>query len=445
MTKPNIIYINSHDTGRYIQPYGHAIHTPNLQKLAEEGVLFRNNFCINPTCSPSRAALLTGSYPHENGMLGLAHRGFLLNDYSQHLVCALKSAGYTTAQTGTQHVAVDTDGKEPWEICGFDQHLGKKHCGRSGAIEFLSNPPDQPFYLEVGFGNTHRGFPKLEDCPDDARYCLPPAPLPDTPETRQDMTRYKATARVLDQKIGDVLDALERSGEAENTLVICTTDHGIAFPRMKCNLQDAGIGVLLIIRGPAFTKASAGKPCFSGGKVVDGMTSHLDIFPTICEVAGIEPPPWLRGASLTPFLEGAEAIHDELFFEVNYHAGYEPMRAVRTNRWKYIRRFDEKWPRPVLCNCDNGESKTVWMDHGWADQPVPREELYDLCFDPNEMRDLANDPAHAETLRDMRDRLARWMKETNDPLLNGPVPAPRGAKVTDTDSPSPNERIRTLE
>lgn len=436
MTKPNIIYINSHDTGRYIQPYGHAVDTPNLQKLAEDGMLFRQNFCIHPTCSPSRAALLTGSYPHENGMIGLAHRGFSLNDYSQHLVHTLRDAGYVTVQTGTQHVAMAHDGRQPWEISGFDRHIGHPHCGREGAIEFLSETPDEPFYLEVGFGQTHRGFPPLEDCPDDPRYCLPPAPLPDTPETREDMTRYKASARILDQKVGDVLDALERSGKAENTLVICTTDHGIAFPRMKCNLQDSGIGVLLIMRGPGG---------FSGGKVVDGMTSHLDIFPTICDVAGIEPPARLRGKSLTPYANGVEEIHDALFFEVNYHAGYEPMRAVRTKRWKYIRRFDEEWTRPVLCNCDNGESKTVWMEHGWADQPVPREELYDLCFDPNEMRNLVNDPAHGETLQNMRDRLQHWMKETDDPLLHGPVPAPRGAKVNNIDSPSPGERIRTLE
>ena len=434
MTKPNIIYINSHDTGRYIQPYGHAVATPNLQKLAEDGMLFRQNFCINPTCSPSRAALLTGSYPHENGMTGLAHRGFSLNDYSQHLVHTLRNAGYLTVQTGTQHVAVTTDGKEPWQITGFDRHVGQPHCGRAGALEFLTKAPDEPFYLEVGFGNTHRGFPKLEDCPDDPRYCLPPAPLPDTRSTREDMTRYKATARILDQKIGDVLEALERSGKAENTLVICTTDHGIAFPRMKCNLHDSGIGVLLIMRGPGG---------FSGGKVVDGMTSHLDIFPTICEVAGIAPPARLRGKSLTPYTNGVDEIHEDLFFEVNYHAGYEPMRAVRTKRWKYIRRFEDR-DKPVLCNCDNGESKSLWLEHGWPDRPVEKEMLFDLIFDPNEMNNLVNDLDYADQLRDMRGRLNRWMEKTDDPLLHGSVPAPTGAKVTDADEISPNGKLRVI-
>jgi len=430
--QPNILYIHSHDTGRYIQPYGHAVPTPALQRLAEEGVLFRQNFCINPTCSPSRACLLTGSYPHENGMIGLAHRRFSLNDYSQHIVHTLKAAGYVTALAGTQHVASKQGDKEPWEVIGYDRSFGKHSGdGHAGALEFLADPPDDPFFLAVGFGQTHREFPPLETCPDDPRYCLPPAPLPDTPETRVDMARYKASARILDRKIGDVLDALERSGKAANTLVICTTDHGIAFPRMKCNLQDSGIGVLLIMRGPGG---------FDEGKVVDAMTSHLDIFPTVCELAQIEPPSWLRGKSLLPLVrEGADEIHNELFFEVNYHAAYEPTRAVRTSRWKYIKRFSGR-TGPVLCNCDDGESKTVWLDAGWRDADMHEEALFDLCFDPNETNNLVGSTAHEGQLADMRGRLQRWMEETNDPLLDGRIHAPAGARVNDVDGQSPGEK-----
>ncbi len=428
MTRPSILYIHSHDTGRYIQPHGHAVPTPALQQLAEEGVLFRNNFCVNPTCSPSRAALLTGCYPHENGMTGLAHRGFALHDYRRHILHTLRKAGYVSALAGSQHIAHKTGDKEPWEIIGYDRHVGPRgSCGRDGAVEFLENPPPEPFFLAVGFGETHRGFPPLEDCPDDPRYCLSPAPLPDTPETRADMARYKASARILDRKIGEVLAALERGGRADNTLVVCTTDHGIAFPRMKCNLQDSGIGVMLIMRGPRG---------FAGGKVVDAMTSHLDIVPTLCELAGVEPPDWLRGRSLRPLVQGAVALHEELFFEVNYHAAYEPMRAVRTNRWKYIRRFEDR-ETPVLCNCDDGESKSVWLEQGWRERPVDLEALYDLVFDPNEMSNLAADPAHAGQLQEMRGRLERWMKATDDPLLGGAVPAPAGAVVTDSDEISP--------
>ncbi|MCB0172753.1 MAG: sulfatase-like hydrolase/transferase, partial [Anaerolineae bacterium] len=104
----NILYLHSHDTGRYIQPYGHAVPTPHLQQLAEEGVLFRRAFSAAPTCSPSRACLLTGQSAHSNGMLGLAHRGFTLNDYHQHLVHTLRRAGYYSALVGIQHIAADT-------------------------------------------------------------------------------------------------------------------------------------------------------------------------------------------------------------------------------------------------------------------------------------------------------------------------------------------------
>ena len=125
MTKPNILYIHSHDTGRYIQPYGHAVETPNLQRLAEEGVLFRQNFCVNPTCSASRSALVTGTYPHENGMLGLAHRGFALNDYGEHVIHTLRREGYQTALAGVQHVASQHEDEVFWKIIGYDEYLDK--------------------------------------------------------------------------------------------------------------------------------------------------------------------------------------------------------------------------------------------------------------------------------------------------------------------------------
>ena len=123
MVRPNILYIHSHDTGRYIQPYGHAVETPNLQHLAEQGVLFRQAFCANPTCSPSRAALLTGRWPHNNGMIGLAHRGSRLNDYSQHLARFLKTQGYETALAGVQHEA-----HGDLKVLGYDHLLDREQA-----------------------------------------------------------------------------------------------------------------------------------------------------------------------------------------------------------------------------------------------------------------------------------------------------------------------------
>ena len=123
MDRPNILYLHSHDTGRYIQPYGHAIATPRLQKLAEEGVLYRQNFSVSPTCSPSRAALLTGCYPHENGMRGLAHRGYSLNDYGQHIIHTLRREGYISALAGVQHIASAEAEEDAWQIIGYDMCL----------------------------------------------------------------------------------------------------------------------------------------------------------------------------------------------------------------------------------------------------------------------------------------------------------------------------------
>jgi N-sulfoglucosamine sulfohydrolase len=425
----NILYIHSHDTGRYIQPYGHAVQTPNLQQLAEDGVMFRQAFSAAPTCSPSRAALLTGQYPHNSGMMGLAHLGFLLNDYRQHLIHTLKAAGYTTALAGMQHIA---HGEEPWRIIGYDRMLAGEEDAHTEAARFLANAPPQPFFLSVGFFETHREFPAEPD--ENPDYCLVPAPLPDVPDVRRDMARYKTSARLLDEKVGVVLEALERGGLAEKTLVICTTDHGLAFPKMKSTLTDAGIGVLLIMRGPGG---------FSGGRVVDAMVSHIDIFPTICEMIGVPPPDWLQGTSLLPTLRG-EFIRDELFAEVTYHAAYEPMRAVRTARYKYIRRFDER-DRPVLPNCDDGETKSYLLAQGLKDMPVEGEMLYDVVYDPNESRNLAADPRYAGTLADLRGRLERWMRDTDDPLLDGPVPPSPGALGWHPDDTSPDGKPRPLE
>ena len=130
---------------------------------------------------------------------------------------------------------------------------------------------------------------------------------------------------------------------------------------------------------------------------------------------------------------------DEVFAEVSYHAAYEPQRGVRTRRWKYIRRFDGR-SRPVLPNCDDGPSKDVWVQGGWADVAPPAEALYDLLVDPNETNNLVDAP-HAQTaLADMRGRLDTWMRDTDDPILGGTVPAPEGAIVNDADGASPSEK-----
>ncbi|MFT4113749.1 sulfatase [Silvibacterium sp.] len=434
--RPNIIYLHSHDTGRYLAPYGYDVPTPHIQRLADEGTLFRRAFSVAPTCSPSRAGLLTGLYPHNSGMLGLAHRGFSLNDYKQHMVHTLHDAGYLTVLAGVQHVA-----KVP-ETIGYDRILARPstkadHYGTSAtvvapaAVAFLDSRPAAPFFLDIGFFETHREYPDAT-AEDRANYQAPPRPIPDAPETREDFARYRASARILDDGVRWVLEALERNGQLENTLVVSTTDHGISFPRMKCNLTDDGWGVSLILRGPGIGK----------GVVQDAMVSQIDLFPTLCDYLGIAAPAWLQGKSLLPLLNGkVSEVHEEIFAEVNYHAAYEPVRAVRTGRWKYIRRFGSR-TTPVLPNCDDGLSKSLWLQAGWATHRLPQESLYDLLFDPTEHENLAGDPAYAAQLEDVRGRLHRWMVATNDPLLQGSVAAPAGAVVNDPDGISPQEPVR---
>jgi len=433
MPKPNILYIHSHDTGRYLQPYGHAIPTPNLQRLAERGVLFRRAYCAAPTCSPSRAALLTGQSPHSAGMLGLANRHFRLRDFNQHIIHTLKGAGYTSALAGIQHLSGRRYHGGAADV-GYDQVLTEDRSQTHiAAADFIRSMPEEPFWLTVGFFETHREFPTEHDVNPD--YVQPPALFPDTPGTRQDMANYIAMAKILDDKIGQVLRALDETGLRENTLVIYTTDHGLAFPDMKCNLTDHGIGVALIMDGPA---------PFSGGRAIDAMVSHIDIFPTVCDTLGIDEPDWLQGHSILPLLTGErESIRDELFAEVSYHAAYEPKRAVRSERYKYIRRYDGR-SSPVLSNIDDGFTKSEWLEAGYGESEIAPERLYDTWLDPVERVNLIDSAEHADVLEDMRARLDRWMRATDDPLLQGPVPAPPGVELNNPDGLSPHGPMTIL-
>lgn len=423
----NILYIHSHDTGRLIQPYGYALPTPNLQRLAAQGILFRRAFSVAPTCSPSRAGLLTGQSPHNAGMLGLAHRGFSLRDPEQHLAHILQQHGFTTALSGVQHLAASP------EMLGYDQLLTFDDLSAASisaaAARFLTGKPGRPFFLSVGFEETHRPFPPNSG-EDTGGYLPLPPHLPDTGIIRRDMAGFAASVRQLDLAVGRVLEALESANLDQDTLVICTTDHGPAMPGMKCTLTDRGTGVMLILRGPGD---------FQGGRIMEPMVSHLDLYPTICELLDIPRPSWLQGRSLLPLIRGeTDNLHDALFAEVTYHAAYEPQRSARTSRFKYIRRFGER-TKPVLPNIDDSLTKDEWLAHGGRRQSLPPEGLYDLFFDPLEMNNLAGDPVYAEYLINMRRRLDVWMEETNDPLRDGPVPAPPGARVNKLDALSPSE------
>jgi N-sulfoglucosamine sulfohydrolase len=430
---PNILYLHSHDTGRYIEPYGYPVSTPQLQAFANQGVLFRQAFSVSPTCSPSRAALLTGQYPKSCGMHGLASPGwgYALHQTQHHLAHVLGNAGYETVLAGVQHLA-----KEPVSDArglGHQVFLNEDNLGEDVpdleqrvAVYLERNAgSNRPWFLEVGFDETHRHgaadglrFSKhhaYDPAALDSRHCRAPAIFPDTPETRADWASYQVGVRRLDERIGHVLAALDQSGKAANTLVIVTTDHGLAWPGMKCSLTDHGTGVMLMLRGPGG---------FDGGRVFDQMVTHLDVFPTVCELVGVARPSWLAGRSLLPLVRGEVAeLHREIFMEQGWHEVAEPMRAVRTARYKYIRRHDPVGPK--LANCDAGPTRGVLEKAGWFDRDLGPEQLFDLFLDPQERSNLAQDPTMAGRLATFRQTLDDWMHRTHDPLLRGqPVPPP---------------------
>lgn len=457
MDRPNLIYLHSHDTGRYVQPYGYAVPTPRLQAFAEGAVLFRNAFTVNPTCSPSRSALLTGMWPTRCGMLGLAHRGSRLREPWRHLANVLAGQGYETVLAGVQHEAPRAE----LQSLGYGRTIpDKEGVGsneerdeeRSKAVagflrERAATGGGRPFFLSCGFIATHRYGPggrardadglKLEhhqtslETLGDPRYVRVPACLPDTPRTRADFADYMVAAGRLDEAMGRVIEAVEESGLAKRTVVLVTTDHGVAFPGMKCNLTDHGTGVMMLLRGPGLERYA--------GRVVEPMVTHLDVLPTLRELLGVELHDGLDGKSMLPVISGeADALHDAVYGMVNFHAAYEPMRTVRTTRYRYIRRWETGTEGRVLPNCDDSLSKRELMEHGWGHRAPAREELFDLMLDPNEARNVAGEAGYGGVLSDMRERLGGWMDAIEDPLRAGRLEAPKGFVLNPVTHASPS-------
>ncbi|MGE9292366.1 MAG: sulfatase-like hydrolase/transferase, partial [Puniceicoccales bacterium] len=212
----NVIYIHAHDMGRYISPYGYAIPTPHLEAFSRQATLFRQAYCCGPTCSPSRAGLLTGVTPHESGMLGLAHRGFSFTHPEYHLGHYLKEQGFETALCGIQHEFHDHMEQMPYE------HVRTESAGRDyegmdrtwmrAAKDFLGQSHERPFFLSYGVFYPHRPFARGDDAFSDADGLQPPAPLPDVEEVRSDMADYHRTVNLADACMGEVFEAIRSHG-----------------------------------------------------------------------------------------------------------------------------------------------------------------------------------------------------------------------------------------
>ena len=420
--RPNIIVLISHDTGQHISPYGiDTVDTPNFERLAAQSVRFENSFCTAPGCSPSRASLFTGRYPHSNGVMGLCHAEFhwRLNDDERHASHILRDAGYATWLVNTYHETRDA------KTLGFE-HLdldGRSIMTVPSRIEPLlaDRDPSRPFYLQIGTPETHRPFVQWDTTPDDSKGVHVPPYLNDGPGTRGEFAELQGSVRTLDRGLGEIMDVLERQGVADNTIFVVTTDHGIAMPRAKCTLYDAGIEVLLFMRWP--------RGGWGEGQVCGDMVSNVDVLPTLLEATGVEIPDRIQGRSFLGHLEGSPGTpRHEIFAEKNYHGNYDPMRCVRSEEYKYIVSL-ERTCRTEFAEFELAPSR-VELGRRYGPRR-PQEELYRIAEDRHEQTNLAEDAAHAGALVEMRGILADWMRRTKDPLLQGPISSPTYSETLD--------------
>jgi len=426
----NIVLMIGDDHGRDAGCYGHpVIKTPGMDRLAREGTRFTNAFAAVSSCSPSRSTLYTGTYNHANGMYGLAHAVHNFHSFPkmESVATALVRAGYRTAVLGKLHVG-------PEKVYPFEQLPcpgGPRNVIRMAeeAGKFMADVGEKPFMLVVGFTDSHRdgkGFAHHTTYPgvnevryDPARVVVPPF-LPDTPAVRAELAEYCQSVSRLDQGVGAVLDAIAKAGRKNDTLVIYLSDNGMPFPGAKTTLYDPGIHLPLLVSCP--TQSVRGGVC-------NAMVSWVDVAPTILDWAGVEQPESMAGRSFLGILDQENpAGWDRVFASHTFHevTMYYPVRMVRTRRYKYLLNLAHQLEFPIAADLYNSRTWQNVLDRGQtrlgcrtveAFLRRPREELYDLQADPDETRNLAGDPAHAETLAELRRQLRDWQQRTNDPWL----------------------------
>ena len=406
-----------HDIGRTLHCYGvETVRSPHLDELAAAGAVFTRAFCTAPQCSPSRASIATGMYPHSNGVMGLAHVGFdwEISAGVPHAAAIFHDAGFESHLFGGQHVSLHP------ERLGFDaiHSPGHDHGNMTGPT--VANAVEQflgergsggRLYLEINFDDTHRPYP---DAIQPLDWPVIPPYLPAGPEAASEMRGAEAAIAEMDEAAGRVLAALEASGRAASAMVVFTTDHGLAMPRAKCTLYDAGLEVALIGRLPGAAPA-----------VHDELISNIDILPTILEAAAVPVPAHVQGRSFLPLLAGgAYEPRTAVFAEKTFHSYYDPMRCIRTPEQKLIRNFEAAFAVEVPGDIQLGAVFRADPGRYSTDRPAITE-LYDLAADPLEQTNLSGRMEAAEVERRLNEELWRWMQETDDPLLRGPVASPR--------------------
>lgn len=426
--RPNILLIVSEDNGPELGCYGEpSVRTPNLDRLASQGILFERAYVPQAGCSQSRAAYLTGLYPHQNGQIGLSTWKFrLYRDSTPNLVRSLKSAGYRTGLIGKLHV-------NPSSAFPFDvKKISSSNFSRKkfndytlAAKKFISHS-DQPFFLSINYPDAHRPFiPQIKGLPKNPLTAKDVKPLAyfglDSPELRQQTADYYNCMSRLDSQIGDLLAVLKKSGKFNNTLIVYLGDHGADMLRGKRTSYEGGTRIPLIISWPGKIPANTRR---------NHLVSTLDLLPTFLGAANAQPIPHLPGLDLFPLLKNPRSKwRTHLFTEYHLHSAhnYYPQRTVRNDRFKLIHnllpdtinpgyQFTREKFFPNLPIVVASASEPVRSAYQRMRKP-PEFELYDLEKDPHEFTNLANSPKHAPTLKHLQATLKKWRIDTQDPLL----------------------------
>ncbi|MFW5845421.1 MAG: sulfatase [Planctomycetota bacterium] len=415
--QPNILICTWHDTGRWFGCYGHeTVQSPNVDALAADGWRFDRCFCTSAKCSPSRGSLMTGRYPQSNGLHYLCHGnfGWRLKDDTRHMAAVLGERGYRTVLHGFHHECPSN------ETARLGHHEAYNHLGGNptwpvspcdviadGAADWLRarRDADTPFFMQLGFFETHRAY-EFGGCqPDDERGVEQPAWMQPSAGLEQDMAGLQGSIKKADAAVGTVLQALEECGQADDTIVLFTVDHGIDLPRAKGTCFEPGVEVACVLRWPAGGIA--------GGRASSRLISQVDVLPTLCELAGLETPPQMDGISFAD--EFGTPRPDRQRRHIFTMIAEGEKRAVRDERYKLIRYGTGL--REYVSPAPYGAVTGVAPHYPGGQTAAPALQLYDLERDPLEQEDLAADPTHVEIRQELDTALWQWMEQVGDPLI----------------------------
>ena len=403
---PNILVLVADDAGwKDFGCYGNrGIKTPNIDRLADGGLLCENAFLTAPQCSPSRISVLTGRYPHATGAEDLH---MPLPEGTTFLPTWLKKAGYFTGHMRKTHYGPEGEKQFDW----YSRDLNE-------FASFLDQPGDNPFFMWVGFNDPHRGYDRatIEHRNDESTVTVPPQ-LVDDPDTRSDLADYYDEISRMDSNIGKMIDSLDKKGLLDNTLVIFFSDNGMPFPGAKGTLYDSGVGTPLVFNWPGEIRP---------GSRFSGLASTIDLAPTIMELAGLPIPETVQGKSMLDTLQGGSGPGREYVFgERNWHDCDEHMRYVRTDRFKMILNAYTELPfgNPAdLSMSPSWHSLMKQKEQGLLTSaqariftvPRPAVEFYDLKEDPFEFNNLAGKKEYAGELQKLGRVLDQWKEQTGD-------------------------------